>query len=83
MMNLLMGLLFKLNKDDFEKLDRVGDKSINNYLTSINSGKNVMFNKFIYALGIQEVGESSSKSIAKKFNSIDGCIYWKKYKDIW
>ena len=62
--------LFKLSKDDFKKLDRVGDKSINNYLTSINLAKNVMFNKFIYALGIQEVGESSSKSIAKKFNSI-------------
>ncbi|MGA0277758.1 MAG: NAD-dependent DNA ligase LigA, partial [Candidatus Kariarchaeum pelagius] len=63
--------LFKLSQDDFKKLDRVGDKSINNYLTSINLAKNVMFNKFIYALGIQEVGESSSKSIAKKFNSID------------
>ena len=62
--------LFKLSKDDFKKLDRVGDKSINNYLSSINLSKNVMFNKFIYALGIQEVGESSSKSIAKKFNSI-------------
>ena len=66
--------LFKLCKDDFKKLDRVGDKSINNYLTSINLGKNVMFNKFIYALGIQEVGESSSKSIAKKFNSIDELV---------
>ena len=31
--------LFKLSKDDFKKLDRVGDKSINNYLTSINLAK--------------------------------------------
>ena len=60
----------KLNKD-FQKLDRVGDKSINNYLSSIQASKKITFSKFIYALGIREVGESSSRALASEFKSIE------------
>ena len=63
--------LYTLDKVSFEKLDRVGDKSINNYLSSIEKSKTVAFDKFIYALGIREVGESSSKSIGYTFKSIN------------
>jgi DNA ligase (NAD+) len=63
--------LYTLDKDSFEKLDRVGDKSINNYLSSIEKSKTVTFDRFIYALGIKEVGEASSKSIGGTFKSIN------------
>ena len=63
--------LYTLDKDSFEKLDRVGDKSINNYLSSIEKSKTVTFDRFIYALGIREVGEASSKSLGGTFNSIN------------
>ena len=63
--------LYTLDKASFEKLDRVGDKSINNYLSSIEKSKTVSFDRFIYALGIREVGEASSKSLGGTFDSID------------
>ena len=63
--------LYTLTDKDFKKLDRVGDKSINNYLSSIQVSKNITFSKFIYALGIREVGESSSRALASEFKSID------------
>ena len=63
--------LYNLVSLDFEKLDRVGEKSIKNFLQSIEESKNVSFNKFIYALGIKEVGEASAKSLADSFSDID------------
>ena len=66
--------LYSLNRSDFKKLDRVGDKSIDNYLTSIENSKSITFDKFIYSLGIKEVGESSSKSLAFSFNTINDFI---------
>lgn len=63
--------LYNLKKSDFEKLDRVGEKSIYNYLRSIEKSKNVTFDKFIYALGIKEVGEASAKSLAQSFSNIE------------
>ena len=66
--------LYTLTGKDFKKLDRVGDKSINNYLSSIQASKKITFSKFIYALGIREVGESSSRALASEFKSIDELI---------
>jgi len=63
--------LYNLNKSDFEKLDRVGDKSIDNYIDAIEKSKSTTFDKFIYALGIKEVGEASAKSISFIFKSIN------------
>jgi DNA ligase (NAD+) len=63
--------LYNLVSLDFQKLDRVGEKSIKNFLQSIEESKNVSFNKFIYALGIKEVGEASAKSLADSFSDID------------
>ena len=63
--------LYKLRRKDFENLDRVGDKSISNYLSSIESSKKTSLSKFIYSLGIKEVGESSSRSISTRYKSIN------------
>lgn len=63
--------LFNLTDVDFKKLNRVGDKSIKNYLSSISGSKKVIFSKFIYALGIKEVGESSARSLSSEFNSLN------------
>ncbi len=66
--------LYSLSENDFKKLDRVGDKSISNYLNSIEKSKRINFDKFIYALGIKEVGEASSKSLARKFSDVTSLI---------
>ena len=62
--------LYKLTKEDFKKLKRTGEKSIENYLSAIEKSKVINFDKFIYARGIKEVGEASSKSLSKKFSNI-------------
>ena len=66
--------IYQLGEDDFNRLERVGAKSIKNYLSSIGASKKVSFHKFIYSLGIKEVGESSSKSLAIEFKTIDEFI---------
>ena len=66
--------IYSLKENDFKKLGRVGAKSIENYISAIEKSKEVSFSKFIYSLGIKEVGESSSKSLANEFNSIDDLV---------
>ena len=66
--------IYNLKADDFNKLERVGAKSIENYISAIEKSKKVSFSKFIYSLGIKEVGESSSKSLATEFNTLNDLI---------
>lgn len=63
--------LYSLNKDQLSKLDRMGDKSAFNILSSIESSKTTTLAKFIYALGIREVGESTSQNMAKHFGDFE------------
>ena len=66
--------IYRLREDDFNKLERVGTKSIKNYMSAIEKSKKVSFNKFIYSLGIKEVGESSSKSLSIEFKTINELV---------
>lgn len=66
--------IYKLKAGDILKLDRFGDKSVENLLSSIESSKVVDFDRFIYALGIRFVGEQTAKSLAQHFASIDELI---------
>ena len=61
--------IFKLSKDKLLTLDRMGEKSADNILNSIEKSKSTSFSKFIYALGIRNIGEHSSKILDKYFNS--------------
>jgi len=65
------GDLFYLTKEDLLNLDRFGEKSAKNTITSIQSRKNISLAKFIYALGIGHVGEETAIALANKFNKID------------
>lgn len=59
--------LYKLKEEDLLKLDNFKDKKTKNIINSINNSKNVDFYRFIYALGISEVGIKTAKDLAKKF----------------
>ena len=61
--------VFNLNKNDLMNLERMGDKSANKLLKSIENSKNITLSKFIYAMGIRNVGEHSSKNIINHFGS--------------
>lgn len=62
--------LFYLEKEQLLKLDRFGEKSVNNLLTSIQEAKKVPFPRVLYALGIRYVGETVARVLAKAFPSI-------------
>ncbi len=63
--------LYKLNQVDIMKLDRLAEKSSKNIIDSINSSKIVDFDRFIYALGIKEVGTTTAKILSKKYNALN------------
>ena len=66
--------LFKLKKDDILKLDGFRDKSATNLLDSINAAKDTTLARFIYSLGIREVGEATALNLALNFNNISAFL---------
>lgn len=62
--------LFRLNKDQLAELERMGEKSAENLLGSIEQAKHSSLDRFIYALGIREVGEATAKNLAKHFGDL-------------
>ena len=62
--------LFTLEIADLSGLERFGEKSAQNIITSINSHKKVELWRFIYALGILHVGEQTAHDIADTFGSL-------------
>lgn len=63
--------VFRLTESDLEGLPGMGKTSIQNLLESIDKAREQPFDRFILALGIREVGESTSKNIASHFQNIE------------
>jgi len=61
--------IFKLRFDDLVDLDRMAKKSAENILASIEISKKTTFAKFVYALGIRNVGAHLSKVLESKYNA--------------
>jgi DNA ligase (NAD+) len=66
--------LYKLTIDDISNLDRMGEKSAKNAIDSLENSKSTTLPRFIYSLGIREVGETTSKNLAKHFGSLENLI---------
>jgi DNA ligase (NAD+) len=63
--------LFTLEKSDLSGLERFGEKSADNIISSIQSHKKVLLWRFIYALGIIHVGEQTARDLAQHFGGLD------------
>jgi DNA ligase (NAD+) len=63
--------LYLLKKADLTRLDRMGDKSATNLIKAIDQSRTPALWKFLYALGIREVGEATAKSIASHFGTLE------------
>ncbi|MDZ7684991.1 MAG: NAD-dependent DNA ligase LigA [Gammaproteobacteria bacterium] len=63
--------LFDLTKQQLVELERMGDKSADNLLDALETSKQTTLPRFIYALGIQEVGESTARNLAMHFGDLD------------
>ncbi|MDP0008539.1 NAD-dependent DNA ligase LigA [Glaesserella parasuis] len=63
--------LFKLDHTTLMRLERMGEKSANNALQSIEKAKNTTLARFLFALGIRDVGESTAQNLANHFGTLD------------
>ena len=63
--------LFNLGVATLAALDRFADKSAQNLYDSLEKAKQTTLPRFLYALGIRHVGESTAKDLAKHFGSLD------------
>lgn len=63
--------LFALEVGDINTLERFGEKSAENIIASINQHRNIPLARFIYALGINNVGEQTSEDLADHFGSLE------------
>ncbi|MEY4557330.1 MAG: hypothetical protein RLY42_503 [Pseudomonadota bacterium] len=63
--------LYRLGLMALANLDRMGEKSAENLLQSIEKSRKNTLARFIFALGIRHVGESTAKDLAKHFGQID------------
>ena len=66
--------LFRLTVEQFESLERMGQKSSENVVAAIDRSRSTTFSRFIYALGIREVGETTAMSLAVHFGDLEPLI---------
>jgi DNA ligase (NAD+) len=63
--------LYRLRKADLTGLERMGDKSASNLIAAIDASRQPLLWRFLYALGIREVGEATAKSLAGYFGRLE------------
>ena len=66
--------LFELSKEELSELDRMGDKSAINLVRSIEISKATSLSRFLYALGIREVGDATAAGLASYFGRLKNII---------
>lgn len=63
--------LFKLDLTTLTRLERMGAKSAENALASLEKAKSTTLARFIFALGIREVGEATALNLANHFKTLE------------
>jgi len=63
--------IYDLQKDQISRLERLGDKSADRILKSLNESIHVPFEKVLFALGIRFVGETVAKILAHRLLNIE------------
>jgi DNA ligase (NAD+) len=63
--------LYTLELDELEALERMGEKSAQNLLAALERSKSTTLPRFLYALGIRDVGEATARALAAHFRDLD------------
>jgi len=63
--------LYTLTVENIVGLERMGEKSAANLIESLQKSKHTSLNRFVYALGIREVGEATALTLANHFTTLD------------
>ena len=66
--------LYGLTVETLAGLDRMGEKSALNLVTAIEHSKQTTLGRFIFSLGIRNVGEATARDLARHFGQIDGLL---------
>jgi len=80
-------VIFKIKKEDILSLERFGEKSVDNLINSVQEKKEINLDRFIYSLGIRNVGEETARDLAEEFGSLKelakiDCLKLEKIRDI-
>lgn len=63
--------LYSLKKEALAGLERLADKSAQNLIDSLDKSKSTTLERFIFALGIRQVGETTARTLAYHFGDVD------------
>jgi DNA ligase (NAD+) len=66
--------IFQLTKDELAEMERMGEKSAENLVNSIEENRSTTLERFLYALGIREVGEATASALASYFGTLDAIV---------
>lgn len=66
--------LYKLTAEDVVGLERMGQKSAENLIEALQQSKQTTLERFLYSLGVREVGEATARSLSRHFGSLDALI---------
>jgi DNA ligase (NAD+) len=67
--------LYRLDLDTLAGLERMGVKSAQNLLKAIDRSRHTTLDRFIYALGIRNVGEATAKDLARHFGALEPLMH--------
>lgn len=63
--------LFKLERSQLAGMERMGEKSADNLIVALKKSKETSFARFLFALGIREVGEATAQTLAVEFGNLE------------
>jgi len=67
--------LYSLQREQLIKLERMGEKSADKLLASLEKSKSTTLARFLYALGIREVGETTAQTLASHLGSLEKIMF--------
>jgi DNA ligase (NAD+) len=66
--------LYRLDVQTLAALERMAEKSAQNIVVALEKSKNTTLNRFLFALGIRHVGETTAKDLARYFGNLERII---------
>ena len=66
--------LYLLTVDSVSQIDRMGKKSAQNLINSINNSKNAGLERLVYALGIKNIGEVAAEALALRYKTLEALM---------
>ncbi len=66
--------IYRLKKDELAERERMGEKSAENLVNAIEKSKSTTLARFLFALGIREVGEATAANLASHFGNLPALL---------